>query len=174
MAWNTVEINGDAAGTLAKDMLGQPFLDTSGYADNLETVNVLNGEAGRLRCSACSEGFDTADDAEGLECSDAAVCDDVDCPCDWSTDHGPAHRLTAAPLTWFHRATVVVDEMQDRVVVAISAEDPRGAFTMELRRIPDDAEHNAGQLIMYLPYPGMPGAHTSLTQISDSAFILGS
>lgn len=64
-----------------------------------------------------------------------------------------------APEAWCNAAGVIVDD--DSVQVWISTGDPRGAFTMTIRRHPN------GALYMSLPYPGEGLPHEETVRIND-------
>lgn len=77
------------------------------------------------------------------------------------------------PLSWANSAAVTLDPDEDSITVSISTGDPRGAFTMTIRRIPDDAPTNAGALVMGVPYPGDPMPHEDLHPIRPGAYMVG-
>lgn len=79
----------------------------------------------------------------------------------------------ADPLSWANSVSVDMNPEDDAITVAISTGDPRGAFTMTIRRIPDDAPTNAGALVMSVPYPEDSTPHESLHQIRPGAYMVG-
>jgi hypothetical protein len=69
---------------------------------------------------------------------------------------------------------VYTDESEDSVTVSISVGDPRGAFTLTIRRVPDDADSDlAGQLIMHTPHATQSTPHLELTPLHDGTFVVG-
>jgi len=54
------------------------------------------------------------------------------------------------PLGWLNSASIDVDRDRETVTLSVSVGDPRGAFTLVIRRTPD------GQLIMHVPDAGEP------------------
>lgn len=92
---------------------------------------------------------------------------------------GEEHELR--PLAWCNSARIHLNADEDEVTVAISTGDPRGAFTMTIRRIPamyDEAGNvsnpdKAGRLVMHVPYEGMSLAHEPLTHLHFGNFLIG-
>lgn len=78
---------------------------------------------------------------------------------------GGQHVLCAVPCAWANSAAITVDPAEDSVTVAISVDDPRGAFTMTVRRID-------GQLYLYIPHPDRGLQHTDMTPINAGAYRL--
>jgi hypothetical protein len=70
-------------------------------------------------------------------------------------------------LDWCNSAAIRLDEADDAVHVSISVGDPRGAFVMTVRRLPD------GTLIMHLPYPESGMLHRPLTKIHEGTYQIG-
>lgn len=85
------------------------------------------------------------------------------------------------PLSWCNSASVTLTHTEDEVQVAISVGDPRGAFVMSVRRIPEVRDgageiqnrELAGRLVLYAPYPHQPYAHAPLTEYAPGAFLIG-
>ena len=77
------------------------------------------------------------------------------------------------PLAWANSASIILDPDEDAITVAISTGDPRGGFTMTIRRLPDDAPDHPGALVMYVPYPGDPMPHEDLREVRPGAYFVG-
>ena len=71
-----------------------------------------------------------------------------------------------APLGWVNSASIHADASQDRIIVCVSTGDPRGAFSMELRRTPD------GKILIHLPHPGEGLAHETTRELHPGTLIL--
>lgn len=76
------------------------------------------------------------------------------------------------PLSWLNSARVYLDPDDDAVTFSISTGDPRGAFVLVVRRIPDDAPNNAGQLVMAVPHPGDSLLHAPLVELRPGTYIV--
>lgn len=63
------------------------------------------------------------------------------------------------PLAWCNSAAIHVDGERDTVTVSVSVGDPRGAFTMEVRRKPD------GTILLHLPHPGESLPHCETVEL---------
>jgi hypothetical protein len=119
------------------------------------------------RCAACGEdlvetGEGFASDESGLACS---AEDD---------DETGQHQPERMPLSWINSAGIVTSETDDSVTLLFSVGDPRGAFAVTVRRIPDDAEPNlAGRLLVHLPHPGETMPHRPLTELHPGTFVVG-
>lgn len=59
----------------------------------------------------------------------------------------------AGPFTWLNSAWISTNPEDDSVTLAVSVGDPRGAFTMTVRRLPD------GRIVLHLPHPKESFAH---------------
>jgi hypothetical protein len=79
---------------------------------------------------------------------------------------GADPEMTAGPGGFANSAFISVGEADDTVTVGISVGDPRGAFTMTIRRID-------GQLYLYVPAAGDPGSHVELSRIREGAYRIG-
>jgi hypothetical protein len=90
-------------------------------------------------CGVC--GDEIADYGDGYRHTDAGS--------NLDDDHTP----TLAPLSWCNSATLTFSEEEDAVHVSISVGDPRGAFSMTVRRLTD------GTIVLHHPYPGEGWAH---------------
>nr|WP_219632868.1 hypothetical protein [Haloechinothrix aidingensis] len=138
--------------------------------DNDSSVITENADDTEWRCEACGESLSEesdgyADESGSLICDaydpyDDPGIDDVEAAPDFR--EGP-HRPHRVPLSWANSAAIHADPDEDSITVTISVGDPRGAFAVTVRRIPDDAETNGGRLIMHTPYPGEPMPHAALT-----------
>lgn len=82
-------------------------------------------------------------------------------------DSEDARGETEGPLDWFHSAGVFTSSEEDRVQFAISLADPRGAFVVTIRRLPD------GRLIMHVPHEDMPSPHMPLSELHPGTFEIG-
>jgi hypothetical protein len=138
--------------------------------ETLETVSLeFDSDTGPThRCRACGEEL-TETVAGYVSTSGDRDCVDAD-PDDGVTVHD-AERV---PLSWCNSAGIRLDESQDSVTVMISVGDPRGAFVFTVRRVPDDVDSDlAGQLVMYVPYPGEPAPHMPLSPLMDGTYLVG-
>ena len=72
----------------------------------------------------------------------------------------------ARPLAWCNSAGIHLDTADDSVTVAISTGDPRGAFTMTIRRNLD------GQIVMHVPHPSDGSLHEPLTPHHDGTYLV--
>jgi hypothetical protein len=73
----------------------------------------------------------------------------------------------AAPLGWCNSAAVTLDRKEDSVTLSISVGDPRGAFTLTVRRLTD------GTLVMDVPYPEETQLHRPLRQLHTGTYQIG-
>lgn len=69
-----------------------------------------------------------------------------------------------AALGWINSAAITLDRGDDAVTLSISVGDPRGAFTLTVRRLPN------GSLIMHVPHPGESFAHQPLKQLREGTY----
>jgi hypothetical protein len=134
------------------------------YPDGIQDDNG-DEECPDSECEAC-EGIGTlwehgTDVNE--EGSDCKVCK--------STGHA-GHKWERNALTWCNSAAIIPDEDEDSITVRISVGDPRGAFAMQIRRIPEDADEHAGKLVMHLPYPTEPAPHMNLTHVHFGTYVI--
>jgi len=119
------------------------------------------------RCRACGELVSSSgEDGDDDECQENERDDDTFGP------HDPA----PVALNWVNHAGVSIDEEDDSVTLHISVGDPRGAFTLTVRRIPVDADNPelAGKLVMHVPYTGEPTPHVPLADLHPGTYIVGS
>lgn len=176
--------------------------DEHHYAEEFDSVTVeFPEDESSHECSNChAAGVETVDGIEPEESSETLcpdseceVCDGVgmvDCPrglCDVCKD---AHGLVDCPeqcdggqgphdwhrrtLAFANSAGIDVNESDDSVTVSISVGDPRGAFTMTVRRIPDSADGElAGKLILHVPHGSMPMSHMPLKQLHEGTYVIG-
>ena len=86
---------------------------------------------------------------------------------------GP-HDPQRVPLSWCNHAGIQVDPGSDSVTVSVSVGDPRGAFTLTLSRVPDDAAGElAGRVVLHVPYPGQPLGHLPLAEVRPGSYAVG-
>lgn len=143
---------------------------------DIESVSLEFGTGDGLeyRCRAC--GDDLAETAQGFVTDTGdGRCQRADSDPDNEPDDrdGP-HDPKRIPLSWCNSAGVSVNADDDSVTVAISVGDPRGAFTMTIRRVPDDAEGPfAGQLVMHVPHANEPSPHMELTDLHPGTLAVG-
>lgn len=135
-----------------------------------------NGAA-TLRCRACGEDLSvTMDGLVGTESGESTCASyepDGDPDADSATDGSP-HDPERISLSWCNSAAVHIDESEDSVTLSISVGDPRGAFTLTIRRIPDDVEGDlAGHLIMHVPYVDQPSLHMNLFPLHEGTYVVG-
>jgi hypothetical protein len=65
----------------------------------------------------------------------------------------------SGPTDWLNSAHISTDSQYNTVTVGISIGDPRGSFTMTIRRNDD------GTFTMFLPYPGESLAHMETEEL---------
>ena len=65
------------------------------------------------------------------------------------------------PLGWLNSARITTDPEEDAVHACISVADPRGAFVMTVRRMPD------GRMVIHLPHPGEGMPHMKTKVLHD-------
>ncbi len=86
---------------------------------------------------------------------------------------GP-HEPERVSLSWCNSASIRTDETDDAITLSLSTGDPRGAFTVTVRRVPDDANSPlAGRLLLHVPYPGEPMPHEPLHPLHPGTFVIG-
>jgi hypothetical protein len=84
------------------------------------------------------------------------------------------HEPVPGPARWCNHASVTIDNDEDTVTVAISVDDPQGAFAMTIQRVPDDADNeHAGRLLLKIPYADMSYPHMPVGQLQPGVFVLG-
>lgn len=139
--------------------------DPVGLSDDVpETARVeLNPDAPAYLCRSCGE--ELIKTPHGFEdMSGEATCEYAE------SGHDPER----IPLSWCNSADLHMDEMEDSITVSISVGDPRGAFTLTIRRVPDDVSSElAGYLLMHVPYPGETTPHVELNPLHDGTHIVG-
>jgi len=134
-------------------------------------------------CEHCGGVEDDHDSAVDWECGCGAEVDSLDGACPNCGAGPPAETLQGCPgqdwsgtntwepvdppLSWCKSAGVNTDPRDDAVTVSISVGDPRGGFTMTIRRLPD------GRLVMYLPYPERSLLHLPLREIHPGTYEVG-
>lgn len=122
-------------------------------------------------CSAC--GAPLTEDGESVDDRTA------DCPEnvlesweDGESGYGP-HTPRPVPLAWANSASIRADEAGDRLTVAISVGDPRGAFTLTVERISfTDAEtgEERDELRLSVPTPDDSFPHMDLTPLASPGY----
>jgi len=90
----------------------------------------------------------------------------------YESDRANGYELSG-PLSWMNSAGISFDPDGDAVHLSVSTGDPRGAFTMTLRRIPDGDHPNAGRVIMHAPHPDDSTPHESLREIHPGTYMVG-
>lgn len=112
-------------------------------------VRVIHSTSGDFVCKHCRETWNEQDedieDVATQECSDR-VCEDPECECDLSTDHG-THELEPAPMSWFEEATIKVDQAQEEVAVSFEVSGKR--FRIGVHYAANVGEN--GSLVLSLP-----------------------
>lgn len=154
------------------------------YADgeitvgNLRSVHVAvneDGDASTHRCAECNETSSDPDYDEvcpelDTRTVDLETCELVEDP----DDPAEGHAWDAIPHAWLNSAGISFNDSDDSVTVTVSVGDPRGAFALVIRRVPDDADSKlAGKLIMHVPYPGESMAHMPLRRLHEGTYIVG-
>lgn len=155
MTFGRVTADGGPIDTLGTDQLFEDF----------EGVQVAFPAQDGLGTTCCNCGDPIDQNAQGLWVS--IEDDDEDVRCEATGFDGP-HEPATGPGSWCNSASVRVDEDENSVTVAISVGDPRGAFTMTVRRRPD-----TGQLVLHVPHEGMTWAHMPLTRLHEGTFLVG-
>ncbi|MEC3974336.1 hypothetical protein [Amycolatopsis sp. H20-H5] len=144
--------------------------------DTPDTVSLeFDADASAIhRCRMCGE--DLTETADGYESeSNGTVCTDFEPATDTDPERGEGpHDLEPIPVSWCNSAAVHTEESEDSVTVSISVGDPRGAFTLTIRRVPDDVGGDlAGCLIMHTPHAGDTAPHMELTPLHDGTYAVG-
>lgn len=140
--------------------------------DEDSTVELIFATDSEFRCSACGAdlvespgGFD--DDNGDHECP-AYLPDGPD------ADGTGLHTPERVALSWCNSAGIRTEETDDAITLSLSTGDPRGAFTITVRRVPDDADSPlAGRLLLHLPHPGEPMPHDVLHPLHPGTFVIG-
>ncbi len=73
----------------------------------------------------------------------------------------------AAPLGWANSAAITLDRKDDAITLSVSVGDPRGAFTLTVRRLSD------GTLVMHVPYVNESFQHMPLTLLHEGTYKIG-
>jgi hypothetical protein len=183
-------------------MFGALFID----GERAEGVDLIEEDGARIqyeqeteneyRCKNCGE--DLADYGDHYE-TDSPTCADnmIEDPNDPENEIEGPHVPETIPLTFFNSGAIDMDADEDSITVSISVGDPRGAFTMTIRRLPahtfeprtveesedrcqvcyepksDQRHKGRGLLIMHLPYEGMGWAHEPLKKLSEGTYRVG-
>ncbi len=69
-------------------------------------------------------------------------------------------------LSWLNSARIVAEPDDDRVVLMVSIGDPRGAFAIEFRRLPD------GRIVINLPNPADCLAHLPTAETGPGRLVI--
>ncbi|CAO5187574.1 conserved hypothetical protein [Frankia sp. AiPs1] len=125
-----------------------------------------------FRCSAC--GADLAETTGGFEDGNG----DRDCPAHAPDDSDAgdtgAHIPQRVALSWCNSAGIRTNETDDAITLSLSTADPRGAFEITVRRVPDHIDSPyAGRLLLHLPYPDQPMPHDQMHPLHPGTFVLG-
>ncbi|QGK70302.1 hypothetical protein GIY23_12895 [Allosaccharopolyspora coralli] len=146
------------------------MITTQDFDDDSTALRFENADDTAWRCTACGarlieDGDGVADESGRVECVAYDPDDDPDHDGDTGPEAGEGpHRAERVALSWANSAAIHTDPGEDSITVTISVGDPRGALAFSVRRIPDDADTNAGRLILHTPYPGEPMPHVDLTE----------
>jgi len=70
------------------------------------------------------------------------------------------------PLDWLNSAKITVDADEDSVSCLVSVGDPRGAFCMTVRRLPD------GRIVLHLPHPGESMPHMTTEALHEGTLVV--
>lgn len=163
--------------SLSADDLGE-VIDHGRDGDHSAEADVVDGDA-RIRISNnnAENGYDIdcRHCGETIEDQGAGWIHSVteESRCDASDpDNAESNRAEPSPFYWLNSATITADEDEDAVRLSFSIGDPRGAWVMTVRRIPDDAETNAGALLVHVPYPAEPFPHTGLRELHPGTYLV--
>jgi hypothetical protein len=104
-------------------------------------------------------------DGEPVELDDPDL-DRVTVAFNAAIDRGQSEAQERGPLGWINSAQIVLDRQEDAVSVRISVGDPRGAFSMTVRR------HADGTLHLSVPFEGEPAEHCALRRISHGHYVV--
>lgn len=151
--------------------------------DDLYLSLEMPGSQSTIHCGQCGqtggrtpespEVDDAADCTKEEECPDCEGTgeseEEEECPKCVGTGEIPAdHEWESLPLSWLNSAGIEVSQSNDRVQLNVSVGDPRGCFTMELRR------SDTHGLLMHLPHEGMSAPHVPLRELHPGTYVLGS
>lgn len=126
------------------------------------------------RCRACGDELTETTSSYENEEGDTVCLDSEQRTGAGSDDGQGPHDPEPIPVSWCNSAAIHADASDDSVTVSISVGDPRGAFTLTVRRVPDDADGDlAGHLIMHTPYAAQPAPHMALTPLHDGTYVVG-
>ena len=89
------------------------------------------------------------DTADPYECPSVRVCNDA-------AENGEPD---PGPLFWLNSAAIRVDPDDDAIHLSASVADPRGAFVMTVRRLPD------GRIVIHLPHVGQSMPHVETAEL---------
>ena len=73
---------------------------------------------------------------------------------------------TRGGLSWLNSARIIAEPDNDRVVLTVSIGDPRGAFAIEFRRLPD------GRIVIDLPNPADCLAHLPTAETGPGRLVI--
>lgn len=132
--WSIVEINGENAGIEGKDQYGSPVVDRESFAEDLDSVKLINGTAGDVVCKNCGERWDSTQEAPT----------DEECP-DGEDDEA-THELSADHLAWFDEAVVRVRDAEEEVSVELHVKGKRFRIGVHFAKNVD-----GGSLVLSLP-----------------------
>ena len=85
---------------------------------------------------------------------------------DFPEDYDREEDALPVALDWVNSAGISFDEDADSVTLSISTGDPRGAFTLQARRLPD------GRIVLHVPYPEDPVPHEQTRQLHQGTLVL--
>ena len=74
-------------------------------------------------------------------------------------DRENGYNENCGPLSWLNSARIVADVDNDEVIALVSVGDPRGAFSVTFRRLPD------GRILIHLPTPGEGMPHLDTREL---------
>ncbi|WP_018640699.1 hypothetical protein [Parafrankia elaeagni] len=124
-----------------------------------------------FRCSAC--GADLVETPHGFDDNGDNACPAYQ-PDEPDADGTGPHTPERVALSWCNSAGIRTDEADDAITLSLSTGHPLGAFTITIRRVPDDADSPlAGRLLLHLPYPDQPMPHDQLHPLHPGTFIIG-
>lgn len=76
------------------------------------------------------------------------------------------YNLCEGPLSWLNSARITTNADEDSVSCLVSVGDPRGAFCMTVRRLPD------GRIVLHLPHPGEGMPHLTTQQLHEGTLVV--
>ncbi len=140
--------------------------------DEDSTVELILATDIEFRCSVC--GADLVETPRGFDDDNGDnTCPAYQAEASDGDANGP-HMPQRVALSWCNSAGIRTDEADDAITLSLSTGDPRGAFTLTIRRIPDDADSPfAGRLVMHMPHPDAPMLHEPLHPLHPGTFAIG-